>query len=291
MSKIKFDLVALAAQMADNVGDMTDVAQGRTLPEGVAIARLIGYVDVGSRPIRDFNTKKIKGQEIHASLIFALWGEGYEDADGNPYLFFTFPEVRAEQGKKGGGKMAGWLKSMRGASSHSNFIPLIGEAFNLPVDKLDAKGVERSNGQVRPNMAKISPIPKKLAAGVPQYEDGYKFMLWESPTLEMWESIGPGEDGEGTEYLQKLCVQALDFVGSPLAKLLTKAKVTIPEAEPIQGAEDVPAKKGKVKSAAEEVEEVEEEDLGIVDADDEDEDDEEIAKPVPTTKRSVRLPG
>ena len=62
-------------------------------------------------------------------------------------------------------------------------------------------------------------------------DDKYQLFLWNSPTMEQWESIfidGTTQEGKSKNYIQEKIQKATNFVGSPVERLLMSGGVSLP---------------------------------------------------------------
>lgn len=242
-------LQALADGAADSYDNMTEAVAGgqgsRLLPEGFALARLVEVVELGNQP-QEFNGVA-KDPAPTFRLGFALYGEGYQNDDGTPYLLRTF-DIARSRNEKAGAYLLFKMMNWKGTKTH--FAQLIGEAFLLNIvnkagKAQGAKVTSRINlKDVRPPIEPLSkqpyPVPEARVSDL-------KLFMWEKPTMAGWNSLyidGKRDDGKSKNFIQETILGATDFAGSPLELLLKTSGVAyaIPTPpSPGQGATSVGA--------------------------------------------------
>lgn len=232
-------LQALADEAADSYDNMTEAVVGgqgsRLLPEGFALARLVEVVELGNQP-QEFNGVA-KDPAPTFRLGFALYGEGYQNDDGTPYLLRTF-DIARSRNEKAGAYLLFKMMNWKGTKTH--FAQLIGEAFLLNIinkagKAQGAKVTSRINlKDVRPPIEPISkqpyPVPEARVSD-------FKLFMWEKPTIVGWNSLyidGKRDDGKSKNFIQETILGATDFAGSPLELLLKTKGVayTVPTPAP-----------------------------------------------------------
>lgn len=194
--------------------DMSVAAKGGEkylLPEGVALGRLIEYIEFGKQPQEYKGEKKDPCMEIQ--LGFALYGEGYQKDDGKPRMISTYRMKLSNNEKAKSFKLFGRMNAKRTAK---NFAQLLGEPFLVPVvHQSNAKGTYARIDLDNIGYA-IDPI-KRTVYDVPMPpEEMYRVFLWNHPSKEMWDSIYI----EKNNFLQETCLSATDFPNSPLERML-----------------------------------------------------------------------
>ena len=96
------------------------------LPEGVALARLVEYIEFGKQPQEYKGEKKDPCMEIQ--LGFALYGEGYQKEDGKPRMISTYRMKLSNNEKAKSFKLFSRMNAKRTAK---NFAQLLGEPFHV----------------------------------------------------------------------------------------------------------------------------------------------------------------
>ena len=126
------ELQALAAQAAATGPDMNETTKGgggaKLLPERYAFARLVEVVELGNQP-QEYNGKA-KDPKPEVQLGFALWGQGYQNEDGTPYIVRPYPFTVDRNEKARAIKIFKAL-NWRGTATH--FAQLLGEAYLLKI--------------------------------------------------------------------------------------------------------------------------------------------------------------
>lgn len=228
MSQILAQLQAeAAAAQAESGIDLNEIVKGggggRLLPAGYAFARLVEYIEFGQQP-QEYQGKA-KDPALEFSLGFALWGAGYQNDDGTPYIIRTFNTAQSQNEKSRCHKL---FKSMNYKQTAKSFPQMLGEAFllkikHVPKDKNAPQGQQVSRvdeaGFLPPNDP-VTGVPY----AIPVAPDAlYKMFLWNRPTKAAWDALyieGKYDDGNSKNKVQDLILKALDFNGSPLHQLL-----------------------------------------------------------------------
>lgn len=230
MSKLQA-LQALAAQAAATGPDMTESVKGgsgaRLLPAGYAFGRLIEYVELGKHP-QEFGGKA-KEPALEVQVAFALWGQGYQNDDGTPYVLRPFPFAVSRNEKAKAFKL---FKALNWQGTSTHFAQLIGSAFLVKIvheakSKTDSTIVSRIDfdGFLPP----LDPVTKAPYPIPEATDDLYQLFLWDYPTKEGWDSLyvdGKWDDGKSKNRVQETIMSALDFAGSPLQQLLMSAGIS-----------------------------------------------------------------
>lgn len=233
MSKLAA-IQAAAAQAAQTGPDMTEKQTGgtsRLLPDGYAFGRLVEYVELGSQP-QEYQGKA-KDPLPEAKLAFALWGQGYANEDGTPYIIrpYAFSISRNEKAKA-----FKLFKALNWKGTHTHFAQMVGEAFlvkivNEPKSKTDPALVSRIdfNGFLPP----LDPVTRGPYAIPEAREEDLQMFLFDYPTQESWDALymeGNWDDGRSKNYVQETIVGATDFSGSALEAMLAQSGKPIPKA-------------------------------------------------------------
>ena len=202
------------------------------LPEGVALARLVEYIEFGKQPQEYKGEKKDPCMEIQ--LGFALYGEGYQKEDGKPRMISTYRMKRSNNEKAKSFKLFSRMNAKRTAK---NFAQLLGEPFLVPIVHVSNNKGTYARIELDTIGDAIDPVRRtEYPVPVPS-EDIYRVFLWNHPTQEMWDSIHI----EKNNFLQETCLSATDFPNSPLERML---KGSVPSLEAttdnVDNFEDVP---------------------------------------------------
>lgn len=275
MSSI-LDQIRAQAELAAQTGpDMNEAVVGgsaRVLPLGTAMARLVGYVELGMQP-QEYNGAA-KAPAMEFQLCFALTGAApnpdpagapipYTNDDGSPYLYWTYPTSMSRNDKATAFLV---FKAMNYKGTAKTFGQLVGEGFLLPiVAHTNAKSKKVTH---RPDLRQIKPpyYPDPMTgtvvqAAVPPHRDqDLKFFSWDHPTLESFNSLkveGEWENKdeatgvikkESKNKMQEALLGATNFSGSALETLLKMNNVayTVPAK---QAAAVAPAVPGAVAPA------------------------------------------
>lgn len=230
MSKLAA-IQALAAQAAATGPDMTESVKGgsgsRLLPAGYAFGRLVEYVELGKHP-QEFGGKA-KEPALEVQVAFALWGQGYQNDDGTPYILRPFPFAVSRNEKAKAFKL---FKALNWQGTATHFAQLVGAPFLVKIvheakSKTDATIVSRIDfdGFLPP----LDPVTKAPYPIPEAPEDLYELFLWDYPTKEGWDSLyvdGKWDDGKSKNRVQETIMSALDFAGSPLQQLLMSSGIS-----------------------------------------------------------------
>lgn len=240
-------LQALANEDAIESGiDMNEATKGgggRLLPEGYAFGRLVEYIEFGNQP-QEFGGKA-KEPSLEFALGFALWGQGYQNEDGTPYIIRTYNTALSRNEKSRAFKM---FKALNWKGTAKSYAQLLGETFLVKIahkakSATDTTKVSRIDldGFLPP----LDPVTK-APYGIPEAADElYRMFLWNKPTKEAWDSLhvdGTYDDGKSKNRVQETILAALDFQGSPLQQLLMASGLSaLPAAAPTMPAIALPA--------------------------------------------------
>lgn len=250
---------ALAAQSGPDMNEATKGGGGgRLLPAGYAFGRLVEYVEFGMQP-QEFNGQA-KQPALEVQVGFALWGEGYQEEDGSPYVIRPYSFAISRNEKARAFKLFRAL-NWKGTATH--FAQLIGEAFlvkivHVPKSKADKTLVSRVD--LEGFLPPLDPVTK-APYPIPEAADElYRLFLWEHPTIEGWDSLfieGTRDDGTSKNFVQERVLGAVDYEGSPLQQLLggaaglTLPAPVVPDADPTAGEASAPTKTSRTKASTE----------------------------------------
>lgn len=214
----------------------------KPLAEGMALARFVGYVEVGEH-VEQFQGQD-KAPAMQSWMTFELHGRHAEertDDKGNKTVFNPTLTVKLPKSLNSKAKFFKLFKKMSAGRDDIKMMPqMLGEAFILKItnnaSSKDPKKIYSNiyvDGEwhVSPpvildpltNESKPVPVP-------PMTDKNQQLLLWGDPTIEQWNSIfidGTYERKKGDEvvqvsknFIQETCLKAVDFAGSPLAALL-----------------------------------------------------------------------
>lgn len=228
-------MLALADEEVQATGvDMNEATKGgggaRLLPEGYAFGRLVEYVEFGMQP-QEYQGQA-KDPALEFSLGFALWGEGYQNDDGSPYIVRTFSMAMSQNEKSRSFKL---FRALNWKGSKKHFAQILSEPFLVKIkhvakSKTDATVVSRIDldGFLPP----LDPVSKQPYPIPEAPAELYRLFLWNRPTKEAWDALFiEGEyEGKSKNRIQEIILGALDFQGSPLQLLLAGAVPALPTA-------------------------------------------------------------
>ncbi|HVH93247.1 MAG TPA: hypothetical protein VM783_17920 [Candidatus Acidoferrum sp.] len=242
MSQVLANLLALANEEAENSVDMNVAQKGgggaRLLPEGYAFGRVVKYIEYGNHD--NSYAGESKGAAPFYSLGFALWGQGYQNDDGTPYIVDTYPRALSLNEKANAYKL---FKALNWKGTATHFAQLLGQPYLVkikhePRSKADQTIVSRIDmaGFLPP----LDPVSKQPYPIPEATDDLYKLFLWERPTKAAWDSLfiegmweaKEGKPAESKNKIQEMILSALNYQGSPLQLLLGGAVAALPTAAP-----------------------------------------------------------
>jgi hypothetical protein len=213
---------------------------------GKALARFVGYIELGKRKQPDYNGKP-RGPEDEVLLVFELNGKKHmkqykEDEPARPTLIYE--EMTVKLGDKANFKKL--FNKMRGGREDiKHMAHLLNEPFLLTIEHNVVKG---KDGKPDRTYANIKDKDGSWLVGPPSIEDPMsgevtvlpvpeaitplRLLLWDNPTKEQWDSLFvDGErtikDKDGNEKTvsnnrlqQKIVKEAINYDGSPLQDLI-----------------------------------------------------------------------
>lgn len=214
----------------------------KPLAEGPAIARFVGYVELGNH-VKQFEGKD-KPTAPQVRLTFELFGRHAEERTNDQGEKSTFNPTISVELPLSLNEKASFFKLMKkmaaGRSDITNMAQMLGEAFVLTItNKASAKDPKRVHSNLKAggewgvappyivdpltNETKAVPVP-------PMTGKVQQLLLWDSPSKEQWDSIfidGTYERKVGDEvvqvsknFIQEEILSADNFAGSSLAALL-----------------------------------------------------------------------
>ena len=231
------DLLAQANAAAETADDMNESVKGgggaRLLPEGYAFGRLVEYVELGKHP-QEYNGVA-KDPALEVQLAFALWGQGYQNEDGTPYIIRPFRFAVSRNEKARAFKL---FKALNWKNTAKTFAQLLGQTYlvkivNKAKSKTDASLVSRIDfdGFMPP----LDPVTRAPYAIQDVPADTYRLFLWDHPTKLGWDVLyqeGKFDDGGSKNRTQEYILSATDFSGSPLESLLMSSGLALPASAP-----------------------------------------------------------
>lgn len=235
-------LLNQANAAAETSADMNEAVKGgggggRLIPEGYAFGRIVEYVELG------LHREEFNGKQLDAALLFqigfALYGEGYQNEDGSPYIIRPFSIRMSRNDNSKSYKLFGNLNWKR---DKTHFAQLLGSAVLVKIVHVKKKQGDGVIARVDLEgfLPPLDPVTKAPYA-IPEPADSlYRLFLWNNPTKEGWDSIfigGTWDDGKSKNTLQEKCMLSLDFEGSALQQLLAGPAPALPElpASPAEG--------------------------------------------------------
>lgn len=235
------EMQALAAKAAETSEDMSKSEGGgggaRLLPAGHCFARLVQYVDLGSQP-QEFNGTS-KGNSPEFRLGFAVYGEGYQNEDGTPYIIRTFDTAMKRFDKATGFKL---FKALNWKGTATSFPQLIGEAFLLKIKHVENKTTKKVASRIDLDgfLPPLDPVTKQPYPIPEARPEDLLLFLWDHPMKSEWDKLhidGTKDDGTSKNFVQEKILGAVNFAGSPLEQMLgggaaSLALPTAPWAEP-----------------------------------------------------------
>lgn len=233
MSKLS-QLLNAANAVADTSEDMNEATKGggggRLLPAGYAFARLVEYVELGYH--REEFQGVVKEPALTFQLGFALYGEGYQNEDGSPYIIRPFSIRYSRNDKSKCFKLFAKL-NYKGTAKH--YAQLLGQGWLAKIEHVKRKtgdGVVFRldlDGFLPP----LDPVTKQPYPIPEPTDDLYKLFLWDNPTKEAWDSLyipGTWDDGSSKNKLQEKLLTSVNYEGSALQELLQGPVAALPEA-------------------------------------------------------------
>ena len=214
-------------------------------PEGLAMARFIGYVELGKRKQRPYKGKE-KPDALETRLTFELFGAKYATEVGEGADKKTiYPTVSFTTQVKGGERsnFTKLLKKMTyGRDNIKHIAQMLGEAFLVTVTHniVDKEGKKITYVNLRDDSgwSMQAPVRADAVTGevetlpVPEATKPLQMLLWDKPTQQQWDSIfidgtRTVKDAKGVEtevsknWLQNSIIEeAVDFEGSALHVLI-----------------------------------------------------------------------
>ena len=243
MSNILSSLLNAAADAVESgaVTDMSVVKKGgggggKLWPKGTVLARLVSVVEIGNRAV-SFQGQA-KDPAPHVTLSFAIMTNKpeYQYDDGKPGIISTFDMTLSQSAKA---KTSLLFQRMNYMKTAKNFAELLGQPYMFTITHNEPKEGQkvRANIDLTTVAAPMNPVSGDMYE-FPQAPDEYfKLFLWQKPTKAMWDSLfitdEKNEDGSSRNWMQDKLMQALDFEGSALQRLLFGDAIPrIPAAQP-----------------------------------------------------------
>jgi len=239
------DLLA-QAKVANTYEDQTEVSKGferSVIPAGFTTARLVGYVEIGKQPQRPYQGKE-KPDAPEVRLTFELNGQKHINEYEVDGVKKTRTNVKSEKLKLSTNEKSGYyklfMKMRNGRDDIRHMAHMLGEGFVLKVvhvvKEKDGKKVTYANIKDADGYTVGAPFvtdpvtDETKSVEVPAATQSIQFLQQANPTKEQWDSIfidgtwtkkeGDKEVEVSKNFVQALCLEASDFVGSPLESLL-----------------------------------------------------------------------
>lgn len=164
-------------------------SKSELVPEGVALGRLVAYIEYGPQ------TKEFQGVTKIVRMFqlgFALWGGGYEAEDGSPIILNARALTMGDYGLDAKSNAFKVFQRMRGKTNAKHFSELLGQAFRVPIvhGLVDGKPLY-ANIDLNDINPAFDPIMKRPDV-VPQLPDNsphYRLFLWDRPSKLQWDSL------------------------------------------------------------------------------------------------------
>ena len=208
-------------------------------PAGPTLARLVGYVELGSHV--DTYEGKPKAPCRKFRLSFALLGPKHIDADGKPRIMHSKSLNIMTDAKAIAFKTFAKMNYLKKAKSFSG---LLNEVYLISVvhvpDKKDPNTIY-DNLDLSSIAAPIDPLSGATYSAPEVPEEMFNWFLFDKPNPEQWKKLfieGTREDGTSKNWLQDLIMRAVDFPGSALEQMLvggvpTPQELAAPAAAPV----------------------------------------------------------
>ena len=218
------EIRALAAAAKETAVDMTEEQKGggggRLLPEGYCLARCSGVLEFGLQP-QEFEGKPTADAD-EVQLEFAVYGDGYENEDGTPYVVRTWPFKVSRTAKSNAFKL---FKALNWQNQHTAWVDLLGEPIMLKIKHTENKTTKKKSSSIDTTgfLPPTDPLTKKPYAVPEVPEDLFRLFLWDNPTMECWDMLeikGENDSGASKNFIQEKLLAAKNFAGSALEELL-----------------------------------------------------------------------
>lgn len=240
---------ARAAQQAAVSVDMNEAEKGggggKLLPAGQAFGRIVEYIDLGMQP-QTFEGKAVEPRE-EFRLGIALFGPGFANDDGTPYIFYP-RALQLKRNDKSNTFKAFKAMNWQQDPSITHFAQFLGKGFLFKIDRKTSAQTKREYNVVD-WAATLAGAPDPVTQQFVSYdqilpavdEALYRAFFWDFPTIEDWDALhieGQRDDGSSKNWLQDTILSALNFDGSPLHQLLVQhSRPIAPSRAPAQAAQ------------------------------------------------------
>lgn len=240
------DVNALLAQAATaaEYQDQTEAPASfeyETPPAGYTTARFIGYVEVGKQKQRAFEGVE-KPDAPMVRLTFELNGPKHiteYEKDGEKKVrtnLIRTSVTLSTHDKAGFSKL--FKKMAAGRQDIKHMAQMLGEGFLIMVTHSKSKDGKKTYANIKDDgvwgvgaPCTTDPITNETTIlNVPEATQPIQFFLWSAPTKEQWDSIFIDGDYEkevdgvkqtiSKNFIQNQCLEASNFVGSPLEAML-----------------------------------------------------------------------
>lgn len=207
-------------------------------PQGVALLRFVGYVEVGQRREDFKGDVKVKDK---VKLIFELHGKNYPVKEVNGVQFpqrITITESISFHEKSNFKKL--FLAMRNGDESITHMAQLLGRAFKGRVfhkswvgndgkTKTFARLRDDTGYSIGPAVAEDPETGETRVLNVPAALSELRLFLWKFADKKMWDSLyidGSYGDGRTKNIFQDEIKQALNFTGSAIDRVLNQGGVS-----------------------------------------------------------------
>lgn len=252
MSQVK-DL-AKDNRLTDQTEDTGGTFERVTAPAGRAAARFVSYVELGLRPGGEYKGEA-KPAAREARLVFELSGKKHEREVGEGENKRTIRNTIGFKIAIKSGERANFTKLMKkmiaGRDGITHMAQMLGEGFLVDVkhreSEKDGKKVVYANLKDSEGYHIGAPAVSAVeedgitmttkVLSVPEPLADLQLLLWDNPSQEQWDSLYidgtrtqkvNGQEVEVSKnWLQELCMEALDFAESPLAMLVNGGELNL----------------------------------------------------------------
>lgn len=256
---------AAAAKLKDQTKDDGPKFSDEPPAAGATPARLVGYVELGDQPQPDYQGKA-KPDHMEAMISFELLGKKHAKTitvDGVEKVVYPLMHERIAVKSGDRAKFTKLLKAMDYGRGNTHMAFMLNDGFLLRVTHREVPATKDRKARTFANIYKdgewsvsaprvFDPeTDEERPVSVPEATVPLRLFLWDSPTMEMWNSIfiegsyktknEKGEEVERTKnFLQETIMKASNFAGSAVQTMLAEAVGDLPKAEVSSEAEKAP---------------------------------------------------
>lgn len=234
----KFNALAAAAALTQNAPNMQEAQKGggdyQPPPEGVAMLRLVAYVELGKKREEYQGQVKIRDK---VQLTFELHGKNYPvkevEGVGKVPMRINVTESISLNEKANFFKLFNMMRNGRQHITH--MAQMLGEGFKGRIthstgkkdpSKVFAKLRNESGYQISAPTREDPETGEAVALKVPAAISELRLFIWDAADKDQWDSLfidGEYEEGKTKNVYQKQIREALNFVGSPIHAILSGA--------------------------------------------------------------------